>query len=450
MILGKIAKSAPHAPGVYIFRRGRTPVYIGKAANLKKRLSSYFRANAAPKVRALRAEATNLAWQETKSEIEALILEAELIKKHLPKYNVLLRDDKSYFYVALTRGQFPKIFVVHKTNLDDKKYRRVVGPFTSGSALRATFKILRRAFPYCTCAKLHNRPCLNAQIGRCLGFCCIKSTASFPESNYSLIRTDKRIVPANIKRYRENIRKIIAVLSGRRKRIASGLKRSMREAAKKQDFELAAKLRDQWDGLENIFAHRRMLELRLAAGSRTPGMRAWHRTEREIQSLLGTNRRIRRAEGYDISNISGAAASGSMAVFTDGKPAKSEYRKFKIRTVRGANDVASHREVMRRRLEHREWPYPDLIVMDGGKPQLNAALTALRESRTKDQESRKILVTALAKREEELHIEGRDTPVRLDSLSPEAMHFFQRLRDESHRFAKKYHHKLREISYRQR
>ena len=164
--------------------------------------------------------------------------------------------------------------------------------------------------------------------------------------------------------------------------------------------------------------------------------------------MLKTEKKISRVEGYDISNISGTEATGSMVVFANGRPAKSEYRKFKIKTVRGANDVAMHYEVMRRRLAHREWPYPDIIVMDGGKPQLHAAVAALRVPRSKNQESRGIVLTALAKREEELYIEGRAMPVRLDSLSRDAMHFFQRVRDESHRFAKKYHHKLREMSYR--
>lgn len=437
-----VSSAIPHTSGVYLFKKGKTLLYIGKAANLKKRLASYFRKNASDKVRRLREEATALEWQETNSEIEALIREAELIKRHLPKYNVLMRDDKSYFYVAVTREEFPKIFIAHQPRAKNRKPKaKFLGPFTSGSALFGTLKLLRKIFPYCTCKQLHKRPCLNAEIGRCLGFCCGKNKLQHAK------------LKAQNGEYKKNIKNVIAVLSGKRKRIASGLMRSMRDAAKKQEFERAAKLRDQWEALENIFAHRSVIEVglqSLQSRNRRLRARAWPRIEREIQALLGTDRRIRRVEGYDISNISGSAASGSMVVFLNGMPAKSEYRKFKIKTVRGANDVAMHTEVMRRRMAHAEWPYPDLIVMDGGKAQLHAALSVWKflvpspiKSGTKFQRP---IITALAKREEELYSEGRGVPVRLDALSPDARHFFQRGRDESHRFAKKYHHKIRELA----
>ena len=425
----------------------------------------------------MREEATALTWIETESEIEALIKEAELIKRHLPKFNILMRDDKSYFYAVITNAEFPRIFVAHKTQIGNEELRksdsprgvrlpsaRSIGPFTSGSALRAALKLLRRVFPYCTCKQAHKRPCLNSQIGRCPGFCCVAPLpATALSAGYSLIRTNKRIAKTagknDIKRYRDNIRKILAVLSGKRQRIASETRRLMRDAAKKQNFERAAILRDQMESMENIFAHRRMLEGGLPLRSPPSRAQAWTSVEHTIRSLLGTNRRIRRTEGYDISNISGTAATGSMVVFINGSPAKSEYRKFKIKTVRGANDAAAHREVMRRRLAHPEWGMPDLVVMDGGKPQLNAALSVIQHFRSPTSEVSEVglrninhkipVVVALAKREEELYTEGKQKPVRLDSLPPAAMHFFQRVRDESHRFAKKYHHKLREISYRQ-
>ena len=421
--LHEIARSAPHTPGVYIFRRGRTPIYIGKAADLKKRLTSYFRDNTSDKVRRLRTDATALEWIELESEIEALIREADLIKRHSPKYNVLMRDDKSYFYVAFTKEEFPRVFAVHKTNLDKAKYRQVIGPFTSGSALRSALKILRRIFPYCTCTMPHKRLCLNAQIGRCPGFCC----TGVP-------------TPGQKEQYADTVKNISAVLSGKRKQLLTQLKSAMRAAVKNQEFERATELRDQAASMENIFGHRQTLEY---TGLRRRIHSLWHTMENEIQTLLQTHKKISRVEGYDISNISGTAATGSMVVFENGRLAKSKYRKFKIKTVRGANDVASHREVMRRRLTHPEWGMPDLILIDGGKPQLAAVRNVLRPGNDT------IFLAALAKREEELYIEGGDAPVRLDSLSQDTMHFFQRIRDESHRFAKKYHHKLREISYRE-
>ena len=190
----------PHTPGVYTFRRGGKPIYIGKAGDLKKRLTSYFRKNASDKVTRLREEATSLSWIETRSEIEALIREAELIKRHFPKFNVLLRDDKSYSYAVFTREKFPRVFTAHKTQLDAKKFSRAIGPFTGRAALRAALKILRRASPYCTCGTPHKRPCLNAQIQRCPGYCCDKS----PWQNL------------NPQEYTQNIKNIIAVLSGKR------------------------------------------------------------------------------------------------------------------------------------------------------------------------------------------------------------------------------------------
>lgn len=226
--------------------------------------------------------------------------------------------------------------------------------------------------------------------------------------------------------------------------LLSRLKREMRTASKNQEFERAARLRDQIAGLENVFSHRQTLES--GRGRHESRKRDWRKIQKEIQGVLNTEKRISRVEGYDISNISGTAATGSMVVFVDGNPIKSLYRQFRIKNVPHANDVAMHAEMMRRRLTHYEWGMPDLLVIDGGKPQINAVGRVLR---IKNRES-KIMLTALAKREEELYSEEGAKPVRLDALSRDTMLFFQRVRDESHRFAKKYHHKLREMSYRQK
>ena len=451
MAIRKLSKKAPNSPGVYIFRRGKIPIYVGKAENLRKRLSSYFRKNAGQKVESLREEATRLEWVELSSDIEALIKESEFIKKYRPKYNILMRDDKNYFYVGFSQDEFPKIFITHqpfrtenwaesssgfrRAKPRNSLRRRIlkienssyVGPFTSGSALYQTLRMLRRIFPYCTCKELHKRPCLNVQIGRCLGCCCIKSE----EGNK----------PCAL-RYRENIKNLGAVLRGRRKTLLGELKRAMRAAAKKEEFERAAERRMQIEGVENIFLHRAFLNSALAGGRRRHD---WQKIERTIQTIFGTRKQIFRIEGYDISNISGSSATGSMIVFTNGVPSKSDYRKFKIKTVHQISDVDMHREVIMRRFNHPEWGAPDLLLIDGGKPQVNAALQALQMRKVIG-----ILLIGLAKREEELFLPGRKDPIRLDSLPPHTMHFFKHVRDESHRFAKRYHHKLREISYREK
>ena len=448
MSISKLPKKASNTPGVYIFRRGKTAIYVGKAENLRKRLASYFRKNAGQKVESLRQEATRLEWSELSSDIEALIKESELIKKYRPKYNVLMRDDKNYFYVGFSQDEFPRIFVTHQTGIKylvsgikgrkarNTKYKiqntNFIGPFTSGSALYSTLRILRRIFPYCTCKEFHKRPCLNAQIGRCPGFCCYSPPIVNPFKTRSYFKWQNE--------YRRNIRNITAVLCGKKKTLIHELRKEMREAAKKEEFEHAAELQKQIEGIENIFSHRTFLDPALAKQRRGHD---WQKIERTIQALFGTRRRIRRVEGYDISNISGTAAGGSMVVFVDGAPSKNHYRKFKIKTVHQISDVDMHREVIIRRFNHPEWGAPDLLLIDGGKPQVNAALQALRIRKIKG-----VLLAGLAKREEELFLPARRDPIRLDSLPPHTMHFFQHVRDESHRFAKKYHHKLREISYR--
>jgi excinuclease ABC subunit C len=426
----------PEHPGVYIFERGKkTVLYVGKATNLKKRLSSYWQKSAGDKVRRLLADATRVTWIETESEIDALLKEAELIKGFRPKYNVLMRDDKNYAYIGITKEAFPKIFPTHQLIADKARY---IGPFTSGSALKETVRLLRRIFPYCTCRKPHKRLCLNAQIGRCPGYCCFETRN--PNSRIK-----------NREEYEENIQNIIAVLSGGKKKILIALRREMRIVVKKQDFERAARLRDQIAGLENVFSHRMPWKNIIDRGHGN-----WNKIKHILQTVLGIKSPISRVEGYDISNISGAEATGSMVVFKNGMPEKSEYRKFRIKTVHGANDVAMHNEVIKRRLQHSEWPYPDLMLIDGGKPQFNAAKSAFSRVRPYNpivgsdptNHAKRVVIAALAKKEEELYTEKRKHPIRLNTLPRETALFLQHVRNESHRFAKKYHHALREKLYR--
>lgn len=415
----------PNTSGVYIFRRGKTPIYIGKAADLKKRLISYWRKNSGQKVRQLLADATMLEWIQTESEIDALVKEAELIKRYTPKYNIVMRDDKNYFYVGITKEEFPKIFFTHQPYQKIQNSVKYIGPFTSGIALKTTLKILRKIFPYCTCKVKHKRPCLNAEIERCPGYCCIQSKPSTSSGNIFPERS-----AAESKEYLKNIKNIISVLSSKRKKLLMELKKQMRETAGKQEFERAARLRDQLAGVENIFKHK--IIMNEVKNFKT----TWGKVRKNIQNVLGTLKNISRVEGYDISNISGTEATGSMVVFIDGMPIKSEYRKFSIKTVHQPSDVDMLKEVIRRRIRHAEWQFPDLMLIDGGKPQLNAVNSIIRN---------RIPLTALAKKEEELYIKNKVLPIRLSTLPQSTAFFFQRVRDESHRFAKKYHHKLREI-----
>lgn len=438
-------KDAPAGPGVYMFKRGAKRLYVGKAVSLKKRLASYFRKKASEKVEALREEADRIEFIETESEIDALLTEAELIKTYYPKYNVLIHN---YFYVALTSEQFPKFFITRrpitllqgrKLNIpldandamsEQRRQPKYIGPFTSSTALGSTLNMLRRIFPYCTCFRPHRRTCLNAQIGRCPGYCCNKTNLDL-----GIIQNED---------YLRSIRSIISVLTGKRHILVNAMKKEMRAAVKNQEFEKAAKLRDQIEGIEDVFRHRPFLRER-ANRAFSRRRRQWDEIEKTARAALGLgDRPLVRVEGYDISNISGVSATGSMVVFINGSPAKADYRRFQIKTVHQSNDVDMHKEVMRRRISHPEWPYPDLFVIDGGKPQLNAVVSVL----DREKPALSSRVVALAKREEELFIRGRSDSLRLDSLPPAVKFFFQYIRDESHRFAKRYHHKLREMSYR--
>lgn len=427
----------PHTPGIYFFKKGSATLYVGKASDLQKRLSSYWRKNAGVKVASLLAEADHVEWRELESEVDALITEAENIKNHIPKYNIVLRDDKSYFYVGITKETFPKIFAAHNPShhpllaYSYKLKANYTGPFTSGTALKSVLRFLRKIFPYCTCFKPHKRQCLNAEIGRCLGYCCI---------------LNGEVSESQRKEYNKNILNIIAILNGKKKRLLSQLKKEMREAAKLQQFEKASLRRNQIEGLENIFLHTATLDRQKVLRAK----RNWAHIGQILQTIFDTANTLTRVEGYDISNISGTESTGSMVVFVNGYPKKAEYRKFKIKTVAGPNDFAMMQEVLMRRLQHPEWQYPDLILIDGGKPQLNAALSVLTGIQKELGIAKEILIAGLAKREEELYIPGRTAPIPLRTLPRDAEFFLEHVRNESHRFAKKYHHKLREMSYRRK
>ncbi len=429
-----VRNEIPLTPGVYFFRDARGGIlYIGKAANLRVRLSSYFLKSSAldaAKRRMLR-EADRITWQETDSEIEALLLEASLIKKHLPPYNIVMRDDKQYLFVGFTKEPFPRLVFTHQPvafaqTQNSKVKTEFVGPFTEGYAVKRLLRSLRKMFPYCRCKELHARPCQQAELGLCFDFCCLKSYEVEPRK----ISEYKKI-------YQKNIRYIKNILAGRQQRLLTHLKIDMRRASKRQDFEAAARLRDQAYILERIFAHRHILKKDYATENQK-GLR-------ELKMILGLQKIPERIEGYDISNIQGEFAVGSMVVFADGVADKNAYRKFRIRTVHGANDTAMMREVLSRRLKHPEWPLPDIMLIDGGKHQLNAALQALNTSNLASAKSNTVAfspsIISIAKREEELYVPNKKTPFQLKQMPTALLYLLQQIRNEAHRFAILYYRK---------
>ena len=427
-------QKAPQSPGTYIFKSKTGEfLYIGKAGNLKNRIRQYLRPDPErPFLKYLMNEAEKIDFKTTGSEIEALILESKLIKEKQPKYNVMLRDGKQYFYAILTNEEFPKIFLTHQ--VINGEY---VGPFTDGSALKTTVRLLRRIFPYCTCKQKHNNFCLNYHIGKCPGFCCIKN----PElgiTNYEL------------RFYIRNIKAIKNTLAGKKDSVIKKLKKELNLLAERQDFEKAIELRDKIEKLEKVFENAKIIRDAKYGYDSEPVLEKLA----EIFKLPTIPRRI---EGYDISNIQGKNAVGAMVVFTDAepytaepsgfRPDKNEYRKFKIYFKETPDDTAMLKEILLRRFNHPEWPRPDLVFIDGGKGQLNAADGIISNfqfpiSKKIPKPKFQIPVISLAKGKEEIFSTTLKKSVPLKKLPEEVQNLIKNIDAEAHRFAISYYRKI--------
>ena len=529
----KIA-NLPTTPGVYLWHdEYKRIIYVGKAVNLRNRVKSYVRkdSNRTIKVAAMMKKAVNVEVIQTKTEMEALILEATLIKEHHPKYNIMLRDDKTYPYIKVTvQEDFPRVLMVRRMERDGAKY---YGPFTDVMAVHRSLKLFHRQFPLRQCRNMNvDRPCLQYHMGFCAAPCCS--------------HIDKAT-------YRGYIDEIIDVLEGRPAPILKQLKEDMEAASEELRFEDAARYRDQLKGLELIREKQRMVTqrgdidvigiaseptracvqlffirhgklmgrenffikpdgdsdevivnefvkqyyggasfvpkelllpmateeqelfaewfssmkgqqvevtvpqrgykmdlIRMAHENAQHFLEERHRqwqyeldksggAVKKLAEALDLPRLPERMECFDISHIQGAETVASMVVFENGKPAKKEYRRFKLKTVQGTpDDFKSMVEVMERRYgKETDWPMPDLIVIDGGKGQLSSVLPVIRATGITD-----VPVISLAKREEEVFVEGKSDSILLDYHSPE-LQLLQQIRDEAHRFAITYHRQLR-------
>src|SRR5215216_2726923 len=539
----------PASSGVYIFKDAEgTVLYVGKAKNIRSRVASYFTGSGdgRPKIAELRERIRQIDFIATKSETEALVLEANLIKRHRPRFNASLRDDKSYPYIVVTLGdEYPRVFATRSSH--DPRHR-YFGPFPSASSVHATLDVLNKTFPFRKCrgpepGRRSGVPCLNYHIGRSVAPC----IGAVTKEEYDGIIAD-----------------VIAFLEGRVDGLIREREAAMREAASEMDFERAAKLRDEVSALQHV-RNRQQATIASedsfdAVGAYTEGESAciqifavrdgqivnrdsflldnygeapaesvalsfvpqYYGTaavprevlvqseepreelatlSEHLSGLRGTRVEVRRPlrgdkrrilemavrnaalglehervleearrnrvastldvlreelalpklpvriECYDIYNTMGTNSVASMVVFQGGRPAKDQYRRFKIKTVEGSDDFASMAEVIRRRLERLKEgdekfaQTPDLIVVDGGKGQLSAALAVMEELGV-GTELPDIPVRGLAKREEEVFQPGRPEPAVLRHDSPE-LHLLQRVRDEAHRFANTYHRKLR-------
>ncbi len=426
-----IRKTIPKSPGVYLFKNNKGKViYIGKAAFLPSRLAQYFQKGRPKdtKTTLLVQDIVSVDWITVDSELDALFLEAELVRRYQPKYNILLRDDKSTAYVRINlKSNHPTVMITRRP-LDDKA--DYFGPYYNASSVRKALQLLRRAFPYSVHYKqIPKRACLQSHLGLCPGL---------EEEKTSLAD------------YRQNLKKLIQYLKGNRKTLQVQIEKDMKLAAKQQQFERAAQLRNQLHTLKSlnkqiVFGDREFLDI-----SKDAGLHG-------LSILLGIEKAPYRIEGYDISHMQGTDNTASMVVFTNGMPDKTEYRKFKMR-LPGNNDFAHMSEVITRRLQKKHiknWGLPDLFLIDGGKGQLQAALE------TRNAAGVKVPMIGLAKREEEIIISKHDSTIifhppeegyiteTTDFIRitlPKEEHIIkllQRIRDESHRFAVSYHSVLK-------
>ncbi len=524
----------PDRPGVYLMKDTQDRIiYVGKAVVLKNRVRSYFQSsrNHSPKVKALVAKITDLEYIVTNSEIEALILECNLIKKHRPKYNISLRDDKTYPYIKVTTNEaFPRVVVTRKVLKDGARY---FGPYTNAGAVHDTIHLLKTLFPLRTCRQMDaKRPCLQYHIKRCLAPC--------------TQQVDSKV-------YDEMIKAVCLFLEGRSDIVAKNLRNQMKEAVEDLEFERAAQLRDQLAAVEKITEKQNIVtgsgdqdviglarssagtcvqvffvrsgkmvgrehflmtgseeeedtavlsaflkqyysqaafiprEVLLPLAVEEPELlSSWlsdmkqgkvvlevpkrgtkkdlvamavgnantvlqeqaekirkdeHAAESAMQELsvkLGLPRPAYRIECFDISHIQGSETVASMVVFENGLPKKNDYRRYKIKSAEGKpDDFLSMQEVVLRRYRQAAEPLPDLIVIDGGKGQLNSALEVIRGVGLDD-----IPVVGLAKEFEHIFCPGDSQPLILPNQS-QALFLIQRIRDEAHRFAITYHRKLR-------
>jgi len=415
----------PTGPGVYLMKdaQGRV-VYVGKAKNLRARAGSYFLKTAADdkRIKDWIGEVVDADFLAADSEVDALLLEARLIKDIQPIHNADLKDDKSFPYLQITTGDdFPR---VNFTRQPLDRGVKLYGPFPRAKGLRGAIQVLQKVFKFRTCSlEIEEgdprwrwfRPCLLHSIGQCTAPC--------------NLRIDRET-------YRKDIRRLRLFLDGKKAQVLTEIRDEMKEASKALQFEKAARLRDELKALEN-------LNLRGDLNKHAQPEVFYvdpKRGLKGLQKVLGLEKTPRTIHGVDIAHLGGTETVGSLVTFIDGLPFKPGYRRYKIQSVSGVDDFASIREVVSRRIQglrDRDEPFPDIFMIDGGKGQLSSALSAFEALGVEPP-----TLISLAKKEEEIYIPGRPDPIVLSRRSF-SLRLLQYVRDEAHRFAQHYHHMLR-------
>ena len=441
----------PSLPGVYWFLNAAKQVlYVGKAKDLKKRIQQYRQLNRLSREKQrLVQTATKVKFQELDSELEALLIEAELIRTHQPEFNILLKDDKSPLYLHLTKDEFPQVKLIRKKELSLTSHKgTVLGPFPSTYKLKEVLKIARKIFPWCEAPLQRGevrrspanggaqagdhpklKPCFYYHINQCPGACIGKISAQD---------------------YQDNIKQLQLFLTGKTKAVVKELKLKLKQQSDLEHYEQAAILRDRLKLIEEVTSPK----FRLQPDVTLPQLKATFSEEALTQLtrilknyfLHLTPTTLHRIEGYDVSNTSGQLAAVSMVTFLSGKADKNEYRLFNIKTLNTPNDYQMMKEALLRRQNHPEWGKPDLIVIDGGKGQLRAALSVwtwpgivISIAKKPDRIIFPIHNAQLSMHNKKLKLCYQ--VLKLSSNHP-ALRLVQQIRDESHRFSQ-FQHKRR-------
>ncbi len=394
--------SAPNSSGVYLMRDNRGGVlYVGKANSLKKRLASYLGKDLSSKTIALMAKVADVEFRLSANESMALLLEANLIHEFKPKYNISLKDDKSFPFVRISGEKFPSISIARK-----KKYAsgRYLGPYTNAKLLKNSLKIIRHNFAFRSCRNMPKRSCIYYRIKLCQAPC---------------------IGQISVKEYKRVIDSVILTLEGKEELLTRKLTKLMRDKAEAMDFEAAARIRDQIIVLSEMSS--------MQSGANQRGQLE------DLKSRLGLDFLPERIEGFDISNLSGKQAVGSMVSFYNGSPDKNNYRRFRIKSFKGIDDYRMLAEVVTRRYSRiirEKRALPDLLLIDGGKAHLLTVARVLKELNIF------IPLVSIAKEKENIYSSQKLSALSMPADSP-AMNLIRLIRDEAHRFALSYHHLLR-------
>ena len=406
-------KTLPSSPGVYFHKNADGEIiYVGKAAVLKNRVRQYFQnTEKDPKTEALVKEIVDTDWIVVDTEMDALFLESEMIKRYMPKWNILLRDDKTVSYVRIDmKSEVPYVTMTRNPEGDNAEY---IGPFYAKRTVSDALRILRKVFPYYI-KPYDGTKSLDTDLGLTPGIEIGKCT------------------PVE---YKKNLKKLIRYLNGERKDLLRDLEIQMKEEAAVGNFEEAAILRNQLFGLKElrkkiVFSDKEFMDI------------SSDQALKQLKELLGLENPPRRIEGYDISHQSGKDVVGSMVVFINGASDRKEYRKFKLRSQKN-DDTGNLREVIERRLKHKEWEYPDLVILDGGEGQVNAVKELLGEAN----------IPVIGRNKSGDHAKNADVNIVIPGkgifeINPEShvAKLIARIDEESHRFAITYHRLLKSKS----